>query len=209
MEEILANRSFEDFVAVLAAKEPVPGGGGAAALAGALGVALCSMVGNYTSGKKTYAAVEEDVQRMLGEAENVRKRLVQLVREDAAAFLPLSKAYAIPRDNPERAAILEEATKLACAAPMQMMREICHAIELLEEMGQKGSKMLASDVGCGALLCRAALEAASLNVFVNTRTLKDRSYAELMEQEVDHMLNVFVPRAEACAKLVMDGIRGR
>ncbi len=209
MEEILANRSFEDFVAVLAAKEPVPGGGGAAALAGALGVALCSMVGNYTSGKKTYAAVEEDVQRMLGEAEDVRKRLVQLVQEDAAAFLPLSKAYAIPRDNPERAVILEEATKLACAAPMQMMREICHAIELLEEMGQKGSKMLASDVGCGALLCRAALEAASLNVFVNTRTLKDRSYAELIEQEADHMLNVYAPRAEACAKLVMDGIRGR
>ena len=207
MSEKLTDRSCESFAEVLAAKESVPGGGGAAALAGALGVALCSMVGNFTTGKKTYAAVEDDVQRMLAEAQDVRLRLIALVEEDAEAFYPLSQAYAIPRDDPKRAEVLEEATKAACLAPVEMMRQICHAIELLEEMGEKGSKMLVSDVGCGATLCRAALEAASMNVFVNTKTLKDRIFAEKTEEECDSMLAEYLPRAEACAKSVMARIR--
>ena len=207
MAERLTERSCASFAEALAAKEPVPGGGGAAALAGALGVALCSMVGNFTSGKKTYAAVEDDVRRMLAEAEAVRLRLVELVDEDAEAFYPPSRAYAIPRDDPARADTLEEATKGACAAPLEMMRQVCQAIELLEEMGEKGSRMLVSDVGCGALLCRAALEAASMNVFVNTKTLRDRAFAEAVEAECDAMLDAYIPRAEACAALVMARIR--
>jgi formiminotetrahydrofolate cyclodeaminase len=203
----LASKSLEDFTDVLASKSPVPGGGGAAALVGALGVALCSMVGNYTTGKKTYAAVEDDVQRMLAEAKSVRLRLLELVREDAEAFFPLSKAYAIPRDDPRRAKTLEEATKGACHAPLEMMRQICGAIELLEEMGQKGSRMLLSDVGCGLYLCRAALEAASLNVFVNTKTLADREFAQTAEAEADQMLSTYVPRAEKSAAIVYGRIR--
>lgn len=208
MPKRLTSRSFEEFAEVLAAKESVPGGGGAAAMVGALGVALCSMVGNFTTGKKTYAAVEDDIQRMLKEATDVRLRLIKLVAEDAEAFFPLSKAYAIPRDDPRRAEVLEAATKSACAAPLEMMRQICRAIELLEEMGEKGSKMLISDVGCGALLCRASLEAASMNVFVNTKTLKDRNFAEQAEAECDAMLEKYIPRAEACANAVMSRIRG-
>ena len=208
MVERLTDLSCGEFAAVLAAKEAVPGGGGAAALVGALGVALCSMVGNFTSGKKTYADVEDDVRRMLGEAEDVRERLLGLVQEDAEAFSPLSQAYAIPREDPARAATLEEATKGACVAPVEMMRQVCHAIELLEEMGEKGSRMLLSDVACGALLCKAALEAASVNVFVNTKTLADRAYAEHVEAECDAMLDEYVPRAAACATHVMERIRG-
>ena len=208
MAERLTDRSCAEFASVLAAKESVPGGGGAAALVGALGVALCSMVGNFTTGKKTYAAVENDIQRMLKEATAVRLRLIDLVAEDAEAFYPLSKAYAIPRDDPMRAEVLEEATKAACAAPLEMMRQVCRAIELLEEMGEKGSKMLISDVGCGAALCRAALEAASMNVFVNTKTLSDRAFAEQTEAACDEMLATYIPRAEACAQAVMDKIRG-
>lgn len=208
MAERLTDKTCSAFADVLAAKEPVPGGGGAAALVGALGVALCSMVGNFTTGKKTYAAVEDDVQRMLAEAEGVRQRLIELVEEDAEAFYPLSQAYAIPRDDPSRADVLEVATKDACAAPLEMMRQICRAIELLEEMGEKGSRMLVSDVGCGALLCRAALEAASMNVFVNTKTLRDRVFAEQLEAECDAMLGAYIPRAETCAASVMARIRG-
>lgn len=207
MNERLTDKSCASFAEVLAAKEPVPGGGGAAALVGALGVALCSMVGNFTVGKKAYAAVEDDVRRMLAEAGEVRARLLQLVEEDAEAFYPLSQAYAIPRDDPGRAEVLEEATRQACEAPLEMMRQVCHAIELLEEMGEKGSRMLLSDVGCGALLCRAALEAASMNVFVNTKTLSGREFAEATEAECDAMLAEYVPRAEACAAAVTDRIR--
>ncbi|MDO4796632.1 MAG: cyclodeaminase/cyclohydrolase family protein [Coriobacteriales bacterium] len=208
MIDTMMRGTFPDFVNVLAAKEPVPGGGGAAALAGALGVALCSMVGNYTTGKKAYASVEPDIQRMLEQAKDVRSRLLQLIREDAEAFLPLSQAYAIPRDDPRRAALLEEATKRACAAPLEMMRQVCEAIDLLEEMGQKGSRMLLSDVGCGLYLCRAALEAASLNVYVNTKTLADREFAQTLEAEVDQMLATYVERAERCAAQVSKRVRG-
>lgn len=209
MQQKLVERSCEDFAQVLAAKESVPGGGGAAAYVGALAVALCSMVGNFTTGKKTYAAVEADVLAMLAQAEDVRARLLELVDKDAEAFAPLSRAYAIPRSDPKRAAVLEEATKLACAAPVEMMRQTCRAIELLEEMGQKGSRMLLSDVACGALLARAALESASVNVFVNTKTLADAEFVRVTEEEVDAMLCEYVPRAQGCAQQIVTAIRER
>ena len=207
MGERLTERSCASFAEVLAARESVPGGGGAAALVGALGVALGSMVGNFTTGKKRYADVEDDIRRMLADGEAIRLTLLELVEEDAAAFYPLSQAYGIPKEDPTRAQVLEDATKNACAAPVEMMRQIAKAIELLEEMGEKGSRMLLSDVGCGALLCRAALEAASLNVFVNTKTLADRAFAESVEAECDALLAEYGPRAEACAAKVMAHIR--
>ena len=208
MASRLTERTFEELAAVLAAKEPVPGGGGAAALVGALGAALCSMVGNYTLGKKTYAEVQDDVTRMLAEAVEVRLRLIELVQEDANAFVPLSRAYAIPRDDPKRADILEECTKQAITAPLEMMRQCCRAIDLLEEMAQKGSRMLLSDVACGAYFARAALEAASVNVFVNTRSLQDRAFARTVEDECDAMLATYAPRAETCANDVVAKLRG-
>lgn len=208
MSDSFVTKSCEQFASVLASKEPVPGGGGAAAYVGALAVALCSMVGNFTTGKKTYASVENDIQRMLREATAVRMRLLELVQEDANAFYPLSQAYAIPKDDPTRDETLEEVTKWACGAPMEMMRQTCRAIELLEEMGEKGSRMLLSDVACGAYFARAALEAASVNIFVNTKTLKNRSFAEMTEAEADDMLAHYVPRAQACADNVLHRIRG-
>ena len=208
MSESMMEKTCQEFTTLLAAKESVPGGGGAAAYVGALGVALCSMVGNFTTGKKAYAEVEVDVQSMIYRAGKVRQRLLELVDEDARAFEPLSRAYGIPKDDPTRAEVLEEATKAACVAPMEMMRQICRSIDLLEEMGQKGSKMLVSDVGCGALLARAALEAASMNVFVNTKTLADRAYAQQLEAECDAMLASYGPKAEEVATDVMGRIRG-
>lgn len=207
MSERLTDRSCASFAEVLAAKESVPGGGGATAVVGALGVALGSMVGNFTVGKKRYADVEPDVLRMLDEAEAIRTTLLELVEKDAQAFLPVSHAYGLPKEDPSRAAVLEQATKGACAAPLEMMRQVAKAIALLEEMGEKGSRLLVSDVGCGALFCRAALEAASMNVFVNTATLADRAFAEKAERECDALMARWAPRAEACAAAVMAKIR--
>ena len=207
MSNMMENSCIE-FADALAAKVSVPGGGGAAAYVGALGVALCSMVGNFTAGKEKFAAVEDDVQRMLADGEAIRTKLIDLVAADAEAFFPLSKAYGIPKDDPTRAEVLEEATKNAIVAPVEMMREICKAIELLEEMGEKGSKMLISDVGCGALLCRAALEAASMNVFINTGSLTDRAYADEINAKCNGMLDEYVPRAVAVSDKVMAGIKG-
>lgn len=204
----MMKKTCEQFADVLAAKESVPGGGGAAAYVGALGVALGNMVGNFTKGKKKYVEYEEDVQRMLVAGDAIRARLLALVDEDAAAFFPLSQAYAIPKEDPTRTEVLEKCTKDALQGPFEMMKEITKAIKLLEEMNVKGSRMLISDVGCGAALCRAALEAAAMNVFINTKSLTDRAYAEEIEAQCDEMLEKYIPRAEAVAKEVMAGIRG-
>lgn len=208
-QESLADLSCRVFAAELAAKKSVPGGGGAAALVGALGVALCSMVGNFTVGKKRYADVEDDVVRMMAEAEELRQTLMGLIEADAAAFEPLARAYGIPREDPARAGVLEAATKTACSAPLEMMRACARSVELLEEMGEKGSRMLFSDIGCGAALCSAALKAASLNIYVNTKTLVDRVYAEELEREVDQLLETYVARADALAARVSDHLRGK
>ena len=160
MTQKMMDLSCTEFASELAAKVSVPGGGGAAAYAGALGVALGSMAGNFTVGKKAYAHVEDQVRELLDQGEGIRERLLGLVEADAAAFEPLSRAYGIPKDDPTRAEVLEAATKEALQAPLQMMREICDAIEMLEKMEQVGSKMLVSDVGCGASLSAAALEMA-------------------------------------------------
>ncbi len=207
MTEKMMDKSCTQFAAELAGKVSVPGGGGAAAYVGALSVALCSMVGNFTTGKKKYAEYEEDVQRMLAEGEQVRARLLELVEEDAAAFFPLSQAYGIPKEDPTRDEVLEKCTKDALAGPLEMMRQIAKAIELLEEMNVKGSRMLISDVGCGAACAAAAMQAAALNVFINTKSLKDRDFASQVEAEADELL-AFVPRAQAVADEVAAGIRG-
>lgn len=205
--EKMMEKSCREFSEILASKAPVPGGGGVSALVGALGIALGSMAGNLTLGRKKYAAVEGDIRRMLAEGETIRTRLLELAQEDAAAFEPLSKAYSIPKDAPDHDAVLEAATLAACRAPMEMMEQTCRAIGLLEEMLEKGSVLLVSDVGCGASCCRAALESASLNIFINTKTLKDRSAAQDLNGRADGMLREFLPRAEAIVETVVRRLR--
>ena len=209
MSERLIDKPCGEFAAVLASKAPVPGGGGAAALVGAFGTALCSMAGNLTLGRKKYAAAEDDIRRLLAEGEAVRSRLLALVDEDAAAFEPLSKAYSIPKDDPKRAEIMARVTREACRAPMEMMRCCCRAVGLLEEMLDRGSAMLVSDVGCGALCCKAALESAALNIFVNTKTMENRAEAEKLDAEADGLLGEYAPRAQRVAEEVTRRLRGK
>ena len=203
----LVQLSCESFAQALAAKESVPGGGGAAALAGALSAALCSMVANFTTGKKKYAAYEPDIQRLLAEAEAHRVCLLTLVDADAAGFEPLAKAYAIPKDDPQRDAVMERATLQACVAPMEMLFACADVLQLLEELLEKGSRLLLADVGCGVYLCRAAIECAALSVFVNTGTLKNREAAAGIEQQVDRTLGVCLPMADRIAAAVTAHIR--
>lgn len=204
----LTQRSCVDFAEALASKASVPGGGGAAALVGALGIALCSMVGNFTIGKKKYAAVEEDVKAMQVKAETLRLRLLELVDADADAFAPLAKAYSIPKDDPTHDEVLEAATLNACNAPVEMVERCAEAIDLLDEMMQKGSRMLISDVGCGALLCKAAMESSAMNVYINTKSMKDRTEAGRIESKVDGLLEKYRVRADYIAATVDHHIRG-
>lgn len=206
--DALTSLSCTEFAAQLAGKSSVPGGGAAAAYAGALGAALGSMVGAFTTGKPKYAAYEDDIRRLMGQAEAIRVRLIELAEEDAAAFEPLARAYGIPKDDPSRADAIEAAAKGACAAPAEMMRQVSGALYMLAEMGEKGSRLLLSDVGCAAALCRGALVAASLNVFVNTASIADRTFAGELEAECDALLAVGLPKADAIAADVTSAIRG-
>ena len=187
----------QTFTGVLASKEPVPGGGGASALVGALGTALASMVANLTTGKKKYAEFEPDLHRILDQADMLRGELLAEIDEDARCFEPLSKAYGIPKDDPERGEKLENALRVACSAPMEIMRTAARAIDLHAELLEKGSSLMQSDVGVGVLCCKTALEGASLNVFVNAKLMKDKEYAEALCDEADSLLETYGARADA------------
>ena len=189
-----AEQTCGGFLDALASKAPVPGGGGASALVGALGAALCTMVGNYTVGKKKYAAVEADVRVLMEKAEDLRGRLLALVDQDAAAFEPLSKAYSIPKDDPLRD---------AAAAPMEILRLSCEVIGLHKEMLEKGSLLMLSDVGTGVIFCRSALYGAWLNVKVNTKSIADQAFARAMNQEADDLVSQYGNVADQVYQSVM------
>jgi formiminotetrahydrofolate cyclodeaminase len=188
--------TYTEFTDALASSAPTPGGGGAAALAGALGVALGSMVGSLTLGKKKYADVQDDIERVLESADALRGELYALIDIDASAFIPLAHAYGIPKDDPSRAGVMEAALREACRPPLDIMRACTRAIELLEELAEKGSALAVSDAGAGAALCGAALEAASLNVYINAKSMTDRDYAAKIISESDALLAEYRPRAD-------------
>ncbi len=207
MPDSLADLSCRSFSEQLASKAPVPGGGGAAALIGSLAAALGAMAANLTVGKKKFLAYEEDHLRIIAEAGRLRQRMLELMDEDAAAFEPLSRVYSLDRNSPGYAEKLEAATLAACRAPFQMMECCCAMTALLEELREKCSMLLLSDVGCAALAARCALEAASMNVFVNTRMIPDNAEAAAMSAKAVAMLQDCIPRAQAVADSVMAYLR--
>ena len=196
----LMNLSCEAFLEDLAGSAPAPGGGGAAALVGAAGAALGNMVGSLTVGKKKYAAVEADILILNRRAVALRKRLEGLVQADADAFTPLAAAYKLPKETPEqqahKAAVLETALEGACAVPLEIMSACCEGITLAAEYAEKGSVMAVSDAGCAALFCKAALQAAGLNVSINSRLMADNARATALNTQADAMLAEFVPQAD-------------
>jgi len=165
-------------------------------LVGALGMALGTMVGSLTVGKKKYAEVEEEIKEIMVKAEDIQKELLHLVDLDAVNFEPLANAYSIPKDDPNRDAVMEEALRTACAVPMDIMRISAKAIELQRTFADKGSVVAISDAGVGVVACKAALQGASLNVFINAKAMKDSNYASSLEAEADAILNKYCPMAD-------------
>ena len=186
-----------EFVEVLASKAPVPGGGGASALVGAIGTALGNMVGSLTVGKKKYADVEEEMWELKKKADELQKELLHLIERDAEVFEPLSKAYGMPRETEE-----EKAEK---ARVMEIVEKCCEAIEIIVEFAAKGSTLAISDAGVGAAFCKAALQGASLNVYINTKSMKNREYAEELNAKCDAMLEKYTKIADE----VFNSVLGR
>jgi formiminotetrahydrofolate cyclodeaminase len=190
----------DEFIVQLASKAPTPGGGGAAALAGALGAALGGMVANLTAGKPKYADVEEEILSLRTAMYRVQKDLTELIDKDAEAFAPLAGAYRLPANTPEekenKARILHAGFKNAADAPMQIMEKCAEAIELLDAFSDKGSALAISDAACGAVLSAAAMRAAWLNVCVNTKFIKDEAYAAGLNAKGQALLEKYLPIAE-------------
>lgn len=203
--------SCEEFVEVLASKEPVPGGGGASALVGAVGTALGNMVGALTVGKKKYADVEEEMFRLIEEAFNLQQMLLSCVEKDAEVFAPLAKAYGMPQnteaEKAEKSRVMEQALRDACSVPLEIMEHCCGAIALCEIFAEKGSKLAISDAGAGATLCGAALKAASLNVYINTKAMTDRTFAAEINQRTDEMLRIYTGQADQILDRVLQTIK--
>ena len=197
--------SCRKFVEVLASDAPAPGGGGAAALVGAIGTALGNMVGSLTVGKKKYADVQDEIIELKAKCDALQKELLDQVEADDKGFVPLAKAYGIPKDDPTRDAVMEEATIIACAVPMKIMELCCEAIDCIKVFADKGSRLAVSDAGCGAVCCKAALQAASLNVFINTKTLKNREKAEEMNAKALGMMAKYCPLADEIFETVKAG----
>jgi len=204
----IIDKTVTAFTEELASPAPIPGGGGASALAGAIGIALGDMVGELTTGKKKYTDVEKDIQALMVRAQSLRVRLLELVDGDAEAFAPLAKAYGIPRTDPKRDSIMETALRTACGVPMEIMRTCAEALDVIEEFAAKGSRLAISDAGCGAILCKAAMQAASLNVFINTKAMKDREYAKDLEAEANDLLFKYTALGDEIYVSVLGKIRG-
>ena len=190
----LSKITCEEFAQKLSSKEPVPGGGGVAALVGALGAALGSMVGNYSIGKKKFLGLEEKHQEIIDKSCDLMVKLLALIDEDAENFEPLSKAYGMPKDTPEQAAekeaVLQKCLKNAAQGPIKMVEYIYEAIKLQEELVDISTKIIIY-VGCGVQFLKAALNSASLNVTVNLNSINDEAYVKEVNDKM--------------AKLVADG----
>jgi len=189
-------RSCREFMALLGSDAPAPGGGGAAALAGALGAALCTMVASLTTGKKKYAAVEGEIQELLERCKSLQEKLLDMVAADAEGFLPLTQVYGMAKDDPARPAALQAASETACGAPLRMMELCLEALEAAE-------RLAVSDAGCAAALLHGGLRAASLNVYINTKAMPDRDAAE----GLNHRCGALLHRGTALADAVFDRVK--
>ena len=200
-----------EFVEVLASKAPVPGGGGASALVGAVGTALGNMVGSLTVGKKKYAQVEEEMWELKGRCERLQKEFLGLMERDAEVFEPLSRAYGMPRqtqeERDEKARVMEAALKEAALVPLEIMEKCCEALEIIRVFAEKGSAIAISDAGVAAAFVKAALEGASLNVYINTKSMADRDYARELDGRADAMLEAYGKTAEEVFTTVRNQLR--
>ncbi|QWT18208.1 cyclodeaminase/cyclohydrolase family protein [Collinsella sp. zg1085] len=190
-------QSIDTFTSALAAKTPVPGGGGATAVLGALSSALCCMALHFTQGKLTAAPFEDELAQLERQLLVARSCFIQLIDDDARAFEPLSQAWAIPKDNPCRAKAIDKATWEAAQPPRRMMRELIKLIPVFERMAIIGSPIMRSDVACGAVTARAALMCAAINIEVNADALTNTEQANELKHEIEHMRNHELSRLDA------------
>ena len=197
---MIKEMTMTGFIDVLSSKEPVPGGGGASAVAGALGNALGQMVANLTIGKKRYADAEEEIQEILVRLQDLQGQFLILADRDAEVFAPLAKCYSLPsvtdEEKAHKAAVMEARLTDASRVPLEIMEKAVEMLEMLDVLGRKGSRMAVSDVGVGVQFIRTALLGAVMNVYINTKSMKDRELAEELNRKAEQLIEEGTAQAD-------------
>ena len=194
------NNTIAKFLDELASEQPTPGGGGAAAILGAVGAALVSMVANLTIGKKNYEAFDAELKATNAAAEKVRAELTAAIDEDVVAFNGVMGAYGLPRGTDEekaaRAAAIQAALKQATDAPLRAVKACHEVIKLSAVVAEKGNVNVISDAGVAVLAANAGLRSAALNVYIHTKSIKDREFAEIRLGEVNALTELAALKTE-------------
>lgn len=208
---MVKDRRVGEWVDALASKAPVPGGGGASALGGALGAALGQMVVHLTIGKKRYADVEEEMEKNLTELNRLGEEFLRLADRDGEVFAPLAEAYSMPSETreqrEEKERVMEERLLAASLVPLEMMDKALLVINILEFLGEKGSRMAISDVGVAAQFAKAALTGAAMNVYINTKAMKNREKAEELNRKAEWLIEDGKQRGDAVYEKVLEQLR--
>ena len=203
--------TIQEFLAVLSSKEPVPGGGGASALAGALGNALGQMVANLTIGKKKYAQVEDEIKELAERMKGIQGQFTALADQDAKVFAPLAKCYSLPSGTEEekayKAEVMEARLLDASLVPMEIMEKASEMLEIMDILADKGSRMAVSDVGVGVQFIRTALLGAVMNVYINTKSMKNREKAEEMNEKAERLIKEGTEAADRIYQKVLEQLR--
>ncbi|MDO5382256.1 MAG: cyclodeaminase/cyclohydrolase family protein [Eubacteriales bacterium] len=207
----MTDMNMKEFLNVLSSSEPVPGGGGASGYVAAVGMSLGNMVLSLTTGKKKYAEYQEEIEESIKKATVLTDRLSECMDKDAQAFKPLSEAYGLPRETEEekkyRDEVMEKALVVASEAPLAMMEIIVEAMELMDRISIIGSRIAISDAGVGIQMLKAALNGASLNVYINTKLMKNEDVAQDMNTRADELVIRGNELADKVYDEVMDNIR--
>jgi formiminotetrahydrofolate cyclodeaminase len=198
---MMSQGSIDQFLDRLASGDPTPGGGSAAAIMGAMGAALVSMVCNVSFGKKGYEPAEPELRNMLVKSEALRVRLTAMVAEDIAAFDSLMAAYKLPKSSDEeksrRAEAIQAGLERATLVPLECARACAEVVDMARRAAELGYKHVISDVGVGVAAADAALRSAALNVFINAPALKDRRFASSALEEVERLAKTSAAESEA------------
>lgn len=205
----MQERTLDGFLTELSSGSPTPGGGGASAVCGAVAAALGSMVGNLTSGKKKYAEYQEEIEVAIAKCAALVKEFEALGQKDEEVFEPLAKAYSIPKDQEGRDEILEKVLKEASTAPYEVIEKAYETALVLARLAVIGSRLAISDVGVAAAACETAAKGAAMNVYINTKSMKDRVFAEELNGKTDDLVEQTTEICDKIYKQVKDILIGR
>jgi formiminotetrahydrofolate cyclodeaminase len=213
-EQVLENRlvpakGLPDFLNDLASSAPTPGGGSAAALNGAIGVALMTMVANLTAGKKGYEEFSDELSAVRDRLLPLRERFVSLIDEDAESFKKVMAAYKRPKmteaDKQERNQAISEALKVAAETPLRTMKLALDVLELCRPIVEYGNKNSVTDAGVGTMNLDSCFRGARLNVLTNLAGIKDEEWVAAKRETMDEMTS----EMDAMVKQYLDTVARR